>query len=64
MVSGFSSCNGKCDVTVTGFLAFYVDCYNSGVITGHFINKVQTNSLGVPGFAGDTGTSGDPVLVK
>jgi hypothetical protein len=63
-MASFAGCTGSCTLTVTGFLAFYIDSYNGGAITGHFINKVQTNSIGVAGFAGDAGTSGDPILVN
>lgn len=64
MVSGFSICTGSCTVTVTGFLAFYIDSYSSGAITGHFISKVQGNSIGDPTVTGDAGTLGDPILIK
>ena len=63
-MASFAGCTGSCTLTVTGFLAFYIDSYSGGAITGHFINTVTTNSIGVAGFAGDAGTSGDPVLIN
>ena len=64
MVS-FAGCTGSCTVTVTGFMAFYIDSYSSGAITGHFINKVPLEvSSGVPSWNGDAGVTGVPILVK
>ena len=64
MVS-FAGCTGSCTVTVTGFMAFYIESYSSGAITGRFINKVPTElSSGVPNWSGDAGVTGDPILVK
>jgi hypothetical protein len=64
MVS-FAGCTGACTVTVTGFMAFYIESYSSGSITGRFINKVPMElSSGVPNWNGDAGVTGDPILVK
>ena len=64
MVS-FAGCTGSCTVTVTGFMAFYIESYSSGAITGHFINKVPMElSSGVPNWNGDAGVTGIPILVK
>jgi hypothetical protein len=64
MVRGFSSCTGNCTVTVTGFLAFYVDSYNSGAISGHFIEKVEVNAIGDSSVSTDAGALGMPILTK
>jgi hypothetical protein len=46
-------------------MAFYIDSYSSGTITGHFINKVPLEvSSGVPSWNGDAGVTGVPILVK
>lgn len=67
-VSGFSTCSGTCTVTVTGFLAFYIDSYSSGAITGHFVTKeVLEASVGNPlayGGGLSNGVRGDPILIK
>lgn len=67
-VSGFSSCTGSCTVTITGFLAFYIDSYSGGAITGHFVTKETLEaSPGDPlayGGGLSNGVRGDPILIK
>jgi len=63
-MASFKNCSGACTATVTGFLAFYVDSFQSGAIKGHFIKKVKVNSIGDPKVTGDLGTMADPVLVQ
>lgn len=67
-VSGFSSCSGTCTVTITGFLAFYIDSYSSGAVTGHFVTKeVLEASIGDPMAYGgglSNGVEGAPILIK
>jgi Flp pilus assembly protein TadG len=69
VVSGFSGCGGNtCTLTVTGFLAFYIDSVNGGAITGHFVTKeVLEASAGDPlayGGGLSNGVRGDPILIK
>ncbi|HYL60071.1 MAG TPA: hypothetical protein VEU51_14465, partial [Candidatus Acidoferrales bacterium] len=59
----FAGCNGQCTVTVKGFMSFYIDSYNGGAITGHFISMVEQNSVKVVATT-DAGLSGNPYLIK
>jgi putative Tad-like protein involved in Flp pilus assembly len=64
-MASFAGCNGTCTLTVDGFLAFYIESYSSGVITGRFINKVPIEtSNGVPNWSGDAGVMGMAVLIR
>jgi Flp pilus assembly protein TadG len=63
-MANFSGCTGNCSVTVTGFLAFYIDSYNGGAISGHFIKMVAANSAGDPTVTTDAGVMADPILIK
>ncbi|MGH7933562.1 MAG: pilus assembly protein TadG-related protein [Candidatus Binataceae bacterium] len=63
MVSGFSTCTGTCTVTITGFLAFYIDSANGSGVTGHFVKMEAFTSIGT-GTSADAGVTGNPVLIK
>ncbi len=67
----FAGCNGRCDVPITGFLAYYINLVNtgtnsngiSGAINGTFIAMVDPNST--PSInAPYAGAQGDVVLIK
>ena len=69
VVTGFSGCGGNtCTLTITGFLAFYIDSVNGGAINGHFVTKeVLEASAGNPlayGGGLSNGVRGDPILIK
>jgi Flp pilus assembly protein TadG len=64
-LASFAGCNGNCTLTVTGFMSFYIDSYNSGVIQGHFISMVPpSNSIGDPSVTTDAGVKGIPIVSK
>ena len=64
-MASFAGCNGTCTLTVDGFLAFYIESYTSGVLTGRFINKIPIEtSNGVPNWSGDAGLMGESVLIR
>lgn len=58
----FAGCNGTCQVPVTGFMAFYIDSYNSGAIAGHFVRMLAVDAIGNPTVTTDAGVSGEPIL--
>jgi len=64
LVSGFSTCSGTCSITVTGFMAFYIDSYAGGAISGHFIKMAAIDAAGNPTVTTDAGVQGDPILIK
>ena len=63
-MADFKNCKGSCTLTVSGFLAFYVDSYTSGAIKGHFIEKVAEDAIGDPSVTTNAGVQGGPVLIK
>jgi hypothetical protein len=63
----FSNCTGQCDVTVTGFMAFYLDSWNNGgngAVDGTFVKMVTGNSSADASVTGDAGVQADPVLTN
>jgi len=63
-MADFKSCKGSCTLTVSGFLAFYVDSYTSGGIKGRFVKKVAQDATGDPSVTTNAGVQGGPVLIK
>ena len=64
-MASFSSCNGSCTLTVTGFMAFYLESYSGGAISGRFITKIPVEtSESIPNYLGDAGLMGESILIK
>jgi hypothetical protein len=71
-MASFANCTGQCNLTITGFLAFYINQVDAnsnnpngvkGEITGTFIAMVDPNST--PSInAPNAGAKGDIVLIK
>jgi hypothetical protein len=55
--------NGRSQVQVTAFATVWLDSYNQGKVTVHFISQVIANSFGDPN-APYFGSRGSPILVK
>jgi Flp pilus assembly protein TadG len=62
-LADFSTCTGRCTITIKGFMSFYIDSYSGGQIQGHFISMIPGNSVNVYA-ATDAGVSGDAILIK
>jgi hypothetical protein len=65
----FSNSSGQCDVTVTGFMAFYLDSWNNGnagngSVSGTFVKMVTGNSSADATVTGDAGVQADPILTN
>ncbi len=58
----FAGCTGQCNVTITGFMAFYITSVSGGAVTGEFVDMVVPDSTGSIN-APDDGAKGDVVLV-
>jgi hypothetical protein len=58
----YAGCTGKCDVPITGFMAFYITSVSGGAVTGQFVAMVDPNSttsINAP----NAGALGDVVMV-
>jgi hypothetical protein len=55
--------NGRSQVEVTAFATLWLDSYNGGKVTVHFISQVIANSFGDPN-APYFGSRGNPILIK
>jgi hypothetical protein len=55
--------NGRSSVEVKAFATVWLDSYNKGAVTVHFISQVTANSFGSPG-APYFGARGTPILLR
>jgi len=55
--------NGRNQVQLKGFASVWLDDYNGGQVTVHFISQVIANSYGDP-TAASYGARGAPILLK
>jgi hypothetical protein len=55
--------NGRSSVEVKAFATVWLDSYNKGAVTVHFISQVNANTYGSPG-APYFGARGTPVLIR
>jgi len=55
--------NGRSSVEVKAFATVWLDSYNKGAVTVHFISQVAANSFGSPG-APYFGARGTPILLR